>query len=58
VNEYLRDALSDYFEAGDFADCIGVTVGDIIDAFSDEVEAVLDELKEIIEWIDVEDIDD
>lgn len=48
MNEMLRRALIDWFDPGDFAECIGVTVEDLIYAFPDEVDDCLDELREII----------
>lgn len=58
MDEMLRRAICDYFEAGDFAEYIGVTVDDLINAFPDEVEDALDELKELMEYEDLEDNDD
>jgi hypothetical protein len=58
MDEMLRRAICDYFEAGDFAEYIGVTVEDLINAFPDEVEDALDEIKELMEWEDVGDMDD
>jgi len=58
MDEMLRKAICDYFEAGDFAEYIGVTVDDLITAFPDEVDDALDEIKELMEWEDVEDSDD
>lgn len=54
----LRAAICDYFEAGDFASYIGVTVDDLITAFPDEVEDALEDLKELMEYENVEDNDD
>lgn len=58
MDEMLRKAICDYFEAGDFAEYIGVTVDDLITAFPDEVEDALEEIKELMEWQDVEENDD
>lgn len=58
MDEMLRRAICDYFEAGDFAEYIGVTVDDLITAFPDEVDDALSEIKELIEWEDVEDDDE
>lgn len=58
MDEMLRKAICDYFEAGDFAEYIGVTVDDLITAFPDEVEDALDDIKELMEYEDVEDNDD
>ncbi len=54
MDDMLRRAICDYFEAGDFAEYIGVTVDDLITAFPDEVEDALDEIKELMEWEDLE----
>lgn len=48
MNEELRKAIADYFDAGDFAEFIGVSTMDLINAFPDEVEEVLDDIIEIM----------
>ena len=58
MDEMLRKAICDYFEAGDFAEYIGVTVDDLITAFPDEVEDALEDLKELMEYENLEDHDD
>lgn len=58
MDEMLRKAICDYFEAGDFAEYIGVTVDDMIEAFPDEVDDALDDLKELMEYEDVGDTDE
>jgi len=58
MDEMLRRAICDYFEAGDFAEYIGVTVEDLIVAFPDEVDEALEDIKELMEWEDVGDTDD
>jgi hypothetical protein len=58
MDDMLRRAICDYFEAGDFAEYIGITVDDMIEAFPDEVDDALDDLKEIMEWQDIEDSDE
>lgn len=58
MDDMLRKAICDYFEAGDFAEYIGVTVDDLIEAFPGEVDDALEELKELMEYEDVEDTDD
>lgn len=58
MNEMLRRAICDYFEAGDFAEYIGVTVDDLITAFPDEVEDALEDLMELMEYENVEENDD
>jgi hypothetical protein len=58
MDDMLRRAICDYFEAGDFAEYIGITVDDMIEAFPDEVDDALEDLKELMEWQDVEDNDE
>jgi hypothetical protein len=58
MDEMLRRAICDYFEAGDFAEYIGVTVDDLINAFPDEVDDALDEIKELMEYEDLNDQED
>lgn len=58
MDDMLRKAICDYFDVGDFAEYIGVTVDDLIEAFPDEVDDALDDLKELMEYEDVEDSDD
>jgi hypothetical protein len=58
MDEMLRRAICDYFEAGDFAEYIGITVDDMIEAFPDEVEDALEELKELMEYEDLNDQED
>lgn len=55
MDDMLRKAICDYFEAGDFAEYIGVTVDDLIEAFPDEVDDALDDIKELMEYEDPED---
>jgi hypothetical protein len=57
MDEMLRRAICDYFEAGDFAEYIGVTVDDLINAFPDEVDDVLDDIKEIMGYENLDDED-
>lgn len=58
IDEMLRAAICDYFEAGDFASYIGVTVDDLIEAFPDEVDDVLDDIKELMDYASLEEEDD
>lgn len=44
----LRKAIADYFDAGDFAEFIGVSTMDMINAFPEEVEEVIDDICEIM----------
>lgn len=48
MNEELRKAIADYFDAGDFAEFIGVNTMDLIVAFPDEVNDALEDIKEIM----------
>lgn len=50
MNEGLRKALCDYFEAGEFAELLGITVDDLITDYPDQLDDALDDLKEIIGW--------
>lgn len=50
MDEELRKAIADYFDAGDFAEFIGVTTKDLIDAFPEETENCLDEILELMEF--------
>lgn len=52
MNEELCKALEDYFEVGEFAELLGLKVHDLIEMFPDEVEDALDDLKDIIGWVD------
>lgn len=54
MDDMLRRAICDYFEAGDFAEYIGLSVDDLITAFPDEVEDALEDIKELMEWHDLE----
>lgn len=58
MDDMLRRAICDYFDVGDFAEYIGVTVDDLIEAFPDEVDDALEDLKELMEYEDLEDDDD
>jgi len=58
MDDMLRRAICDYFEAGDFAEYIGITVDDLITAFPDEVDDALEDIKELMEWEELGSIDD
>lgn len=58
MDEMLRKAICDYFEAGDFAEYIGVTVEELLEAFPDQVSEALEDILELMEFEDVEDSDD
>lgn len=48
MDDELRKAIADYFDAGDFAEFIGVDTLDLIEAFPKEVEDALEDIKEIM----------
>ena len=48
MDEELRKSIEDYWDVGNFAEFISVTVGDLIEAFPDEVEDALDDIKELM----------
>lgn len=48
MNDELRKAIADYFDAGDFAEFIGIDTMDLINAFPEEVEDVLDDILELM----------
>lgn len=50
MNEMLRRAICDYFEAGEFAELLGITVDDLITDYPDQLDDALHDLKEIIGW--------
>lgn len=58
LDVFLKEAIIDYFSVSDFAEYIGVTVDDLITAFPDEVDDALEDLKELMEYENVEDNDD
>jgi len=48
VNDELRKAIADFFDAGDFAEFIGVSTMDLIEAFPDELEEHLEDIEELM----------
>lgn len=58
MDEMLRKAICDYFEAGDFAEYIGVTVEDLLEAFPDQVSEALEDILELMEFEEQETEDD
>jgi hypothetical protein len=48
INVELRKAIADFFDAGDFAEFIGVDTAMLIDAFEDEVEEALPDIQEMM----------
>lgn len=57
MDEELRKAIADYFDAGDFAEFIGIDTMDLIEAFPEHVEGVLEDILEMmgLEDVSVED---
>ncbi len=58
MDEELRKAIADYFDAGDFAEFIGVTTLDLIDAFEQQVEENLEDIKEMMGLRYIEDAEE
>jgi hypothetical protein len=58
MNEELCKALEDYFDVGEFAECLSITVTDLVEMFPDEVEDALDDLKEMIGWVEEDEEDE
>lgn len=56
MDEELRKAIADFFDAGDFAEFIGVTTMDLLNAFPDQVEEVMEDIKEMMGLHYVEDV--
>lgn len=50
MNEELRKAIADYFDPGEFAEFIGVTVEQILDRFEQETEDCLPEILELMNY--------
>ena len=48
ITEELRKAIADYFDAGDFAEFIGVTTEDLINAFPEEVDEHIEDILELM----------
>jgi len=48
MTDELRKAIADYFDAGDFAEYIGVTTEDLINAFPEEVNECLEDILELM----------
>lgn len=48
IDTELRKAIADYFDPGDFAEFIGVGTLDLIDAFEENVEEVMEDIKEMM----------
>ncbi|HEY6019556.1 MAG TPA: hypothetical protein VIY48_06535 [Candidatus Paceibacterota bacterium] len=46
----LRKSICDFFDVGDFAEFLGITVDDLIEAFPDNVDDVLDDVKELMQY--------
>ena len=50
MDDELRKAIADFFDAGDFAEFIGITTEQIIEAFPNEVEDALDDILELMRY--------
>lgn len=50
MDDELRKAISDYFEVGEFAEYIGVSVDDLIEMFPDEFDDAFDDILELMEY--------
>jgi hypothetical protein len=49
MDEELRKQIDDFFDPSDFAEFIGVSTLDILNAFPDETENCLDDILELME---------
>ena len=58
MDEELRKLIADYFDPGDFAEFIGVSTLDLINAFEDEVMDVMPDIKEMMGLHYIEDQED
>ena len=56
MDEELRKAIADYFDAGDFAEFIGVSTLDLVNAFEDEVIEHMEDIKEMMGLHYIEDL--
>ena len=50
MDEETKNRIADFFDAGELAEYLGITARDIIDAFPEEVEDVLDDIEELMEY--------
>ena len=57
MDEELRKIIADYFDAGDFAEFIGVSTMQLINAFEDEVMDNMEDIKEMIGLRYIEDVE-
>lgn len=48
LDKETRARIADYFEGPDLVDYLRIPSEEIVDAFEDEIEEVLDELEEFI----------
>ena len=58
MDEELRKMISDYFDAGDFAEFIGVTTLDLINAFEDQTIDAMEDIKELMGLRYIEDTEE
>lgn len=56
IDDELRKAIADFFDAGDFAEFIGVTTEQLIDAFEEEVVEALPDIAEMMGLHAIEDV--
>lgn len=52
MDEEFKKALADYYEGWELVAFLNVSVRSVIDAFSDDIEDYLDDLKEEIGYSD------
>lgn len=51
MEKEIKQRLIDFFEPSEFADYLGITVEDMIDAFPEKLEErILEELEELMEF--------
>ena len=48
MDEELVKAIDDFFDAGDFAELIGATTRELVEAFPDQVDTALSDLLEMM----------
>lgn len=50
MDEEFKKALADYYDGWELVAFLNISVRDVIDAFSDDIEDNLDDLKEEIDY--------
>lgn len=48
LNKFMKESIADFFDPGDFAEFIGISTEQLIDAFEDEVIEALPDLAEMM----------